>query len=301
VKKKVAVLMGGWSTEREVSLISGMAVFNSLAKAGYQATKIDVQGDITSLLSKLSPKPDVVFNALHGSFGEDGCIQGLLDMLNIPYTYSGLLASAIAMDKPMSKRLFEKAGLFVAEHIIISREDLFVGNFMDPPYVIKPINEGSSVGVQIVKEKRDEIKEEEGVWAYGEKVMVEAFIEGRELTVSVMGDLALAVTEITTEHGFYNYSAKYEEAGSLHILPAKIDKSVYDQAMQMAVTAHETLGCRGVTRTDFRYDGKTLYILELNTQPGMTPTSLVPEQAAHVGLSFEELVSWMVENAEYGP
>ena len=152
----------------------------------------------------------------------------------------------------MSKRLFEKAGLFVAEHIIISREDLFVGNFMDPPYVIKPINEGSSVGVQIVKEKRDEIKEEEGVWAYGEKVMVEAFIEGRELTVSVMGDLALAVTEITTEHGFYNYSAKYEEAGSLHILPAKIDKSVYDQAMQMAVTAHETLGCRGVTRTDFR-------------------------------------------------
>ena len=301
MKKKVAVLMGGWSTEREVSLISGAAVFNSLKLAGYQVISIDVQRDLMSLISQLAPKPDVVFNALHGSFGEDGCIQGLLDILNIPYTYSGLLASAIAMDKPMSKRVFQNAGLSVAEHIIISREDVIAGDFMQPPYVIKPTNEGSSVGVHIVREKNDKIKDQNGVWPYGEKVMVEAFIDGRELTVSVMGDQALAVTEITTEHGFYDYSAKYEKAGSYHIVPANVERSVYDQAMKMALVAHKALGCRGVSRTDFRYDGKTLYILELNTQPGMTPTSLVPEQAAHAGLSFEELVTWMVENAECGP
>lgn len=301
MKKKVAVLMGGWSTEREVSLISGASVYNSLEQIGYQATLIDVQRDLSSLLSQLSPKPDVVFNALHGSFGEDGCIQGLLDILNIPYTHSGLLASALAMDKPMSKKIFEKAGLSVAKHIIISRDDVLAGGFMDTPYVIKPTNEGSSVGVHIVKEESDRIKDESGAWPHGEKVMVEAFIEGRELTVSVMGDLALAVTEITTEHGFYNYYAKYEKSESLHIIPANIEKSVYDQAMKMAVIAHRSLGCRGVSRTDFRYDGKTLYILELNTQPGMTPTSLVPEQAAHAGFSFNELVSWMVKNAECGP
>lgn len=301
MKKKVAVLMGGWSTEREVSLISGASVYNSLEQIGYQATLIDVQRDLSSLLSQLSPKPDVVFNALHGSFGEDGCIQGLLDILNIPYTHSGLLASALAMDKPMSKKIFEKAGLSVAKHIIISRDDVLAGGFMDTPYVIKPTNEGSSVGVHIVKEESDRIKDESGAWQHGEKVMVEAFIEGRELTVSVMGDLALAVTEITTEHGFYNYYAKYEKSESLHIIPANIEKSVYDQAMKMAVIAHRSLGCRGVSRTDFRYDGKTLYILELNTQPGMTPTSLVPEQAAHAGFSFNELVSWMVKNAECGP
>jgi len=301
LKKKVAVLMGGWSTEREVSLISGASVYNSLEQIGYQATLIDVQRDLSSLLSQLSPKPDVVFNALHGSFGEDGCIQGLLDILNIPYTHSGLLASALAMDKPMSKKIFEKAGLSVAKHIIISRDDVLAGGFMDTPYVIKPTNEGSSVGVHIVKEESDRIKDESGAWQHGEKVMVEAFIEGRELTVSVMGDLALAVTEITTEHGFYNYYAKYEKSESLHIIPANIEKSVYDQAMKMAVIAHRSLGCRGVSRTDFRYDGKTLYILELNTQPGMTPTSLVPEQAAHAGFSFNELVSWMVKNAECGP
>tara|TARA_B100001094_G_C18134183_1_gene774045 strand:+ start:392 stop:1297 length:906 start_codon:yes stop_codon:yes gene_type:complete len=301
VSKKVAILMGGWSTEREVSLVSGAAVFKSLKQAGYQVTSIDMQRDLSSLLDQLSPKPDVVFNALHGSFGEDGRIQGLLDVLNIPYTHSGLLASAIAMDKPMSKRLFEKAGLSVAEHIILSREDVLAGNFMAPPFVIKPTNEGSSVGVHIVKEENDKIVNEICTRPYGEKVMVEAFIEGRELTVSVMGDMALAVTEITTEYGFYNYSAKYEKAGSLHVIPAKIEKSVYDQAMQMAIMAHQALGCRGVSRTDFRYDGKKLYILELNTQPGMTPTSLVPEQAAHAGISFEELVIWMVENAECDP
>lgn len=298
MRKKVAILMGGWSAEREVSLISGVAVSNSLKQAGYEVTSIDMQRDMGSLLAQLLPKADVVFNALHGRFGEDGCVQGLLDILDIPYTHSGLLASAIAMDKPMSKRLFEKAGLSVAEHIIISREEALAGDFMMPPYVIKPTNEGSSVGVQVVKKEYSKMVFADGDWPFGEKVMVESFIEGRELTVSVMGGLALAVTEITTEHGFYNYSAKYEKAGSLHIIPAKLDKPVYDQAMQMAVIAHQALGCRGVSRTDFRYDGKTLYVLEVNTQPGLTPTSLVPEQAAHAGISFEELIVWMVENAE---
>ena len=301
MSKRVAVLMGGWSAEREVSLVSGAAVSNILKKAGYQVTSIDVQRDMGSLLTRLFPKPDAVFNALHGRFGEDGCVQGLLDIIDIPYTHSGLLASAIAMDKPMSKRLFEKAGLRVAEHIIVSREDVLAGDVMPRPYVIKPTNEGSSVGVHIVTKGDNKPVFADGAWPYGVEVMAEAFIAGRELTVSVMGDRALAVTEITTEHGFYDYSAKYEKGGSLHVIPADIDKSVYDQAMQMAITAHQALGCRGVSRADFRYDGKTLYILEVNTQPGLTPMSLVPEQAAHAGISFEELVTWMVENAECDP
>ena len=301
MSKRVAVLMGGWSAEREVSLVSGAAVSNILKKAGYQVTSIDVQRDMGSLLTRLFPKPDAVFNALHGRFGEDGCVQGLLDIIDIPYTYSGLLASAIAMDKPMSKRLFEKAGLRVAEHIIVSREDVLAGDVMPRPYVIKPTNEGSSVGVHIVTKDDNKPVFADGAWPYGVEVMAEAFIAGRELTVSVMGDRALAVTEITTEHGFYDYSAKYEKGGSLHVIPADIDKSVYDQAMQMAITAHQALGCRGVSRADFRYDGKTIYILEVNTQPGMTPMSLAPEQAAHAGISFEELVTWMVENAECDP
>jgi len=301
MSKRIAILMGGWSAEREVSLVSGAAVSNSLKKAGYQVTSIDVQRDMGSLLTRLFPKPDAVFNALHGRFGEDGCVQGLLDILDIPYTHSGLLASAIAMDKPMSKRLFEKAGISVADHIIASREDILAGDVMGRPYVIKPTNEGSSVGVHIVTQGDNKPLFAGGAWPYGEEVMVEAFIEGRELTVSVMGDRALAVTEITTQRGFYDYSAKYEKGGSIHVVPADIDKSVYDQAMQMAVTAHQALGCRGLSRADFRYDGKTLYILEVNTQPGMTPMSLVPEQAAHAGISFEELVTWMVENAECDP
>ncbi len=298
MSKNVAILMGGWSAEREVSLVSGAAVSISLKKAGFQVTLIDVQRDMGALLTQLYPKPDAVFNALHGRFGEDGCVQGLLDILNIPYTHSGLLASAIAMDKPMSKRLFANAGIPVAEHKIVSRAEVLAGDIMARPYVIKPTNEGSSVGVNIILDGDNETPFEEDAWPYGEEVMVEAFITGRELTVSVMGDRPLAVTEITTNHGFYDYSAKYEDGESIHVLPAEIDKAVYDEAMRLAVIAHETLGCRGISRADFRYDGKTLYILEVNTQPGMTPTSLVPEQAAHVGVSFEDLVTWMVENAE---
>ena len=301
MRKNVAILMGGWSAEREVSLVSGAAVSNSLKKAGFQITPIDVQRDMGSLLTRLYPKPDCVFNALHGRFGEDGCVQGLLDILNIPYTHSGLLASALAMDKPMSKRLFENAGIAVAEHQIVSRDDVLAGKMMEPPYVIKPTNEGSSVGVHIVQEGDNRLPFADEVWPYGDEVMVERFIPGKELTVSVMGDRALAVTDITTEHSFYDYAAKYEDGGSSHVLPAEIDKAIYDEAMSQAVLAHQTLGCRGVSRADFRYDGDTLYILEVNTQPGMTPTSLMPEQAAHVGISFEELVTWMVENAECDP
>ena len=301
MRKSVAILMGGWSAEREVSLVSGAAVSNSLKTVGFQVTSIDVQRDMGALLTRLYPKPDVVFNALHGRFGEDGCVQGLLDILNIPYTHSGLLASAMAMDKPMSKRLFANAGIPVADHLIVNREDVLAGNVMEPPYVIKPSNEGSSVGVHIVSQGDNKTPFAHDAWPYGDEVMVEKFIAGRELTVSVMGDRPLAVTEITTEHGFYDYSAKYEKGGSLHVLPAEIDKAVYDEAMRLAALAHETLGCRGVSRADFRYDGDTLYMLEVNTQPGMTPTSLVPEQAALVGISFEQLVTWMVENAECDP
>jgi D-alanine-D-alanine ligase len=301
MNKNVAILMGGWSAEREVSLVSGAAVSNSLKKAGFQVTPIDVQRDMGSLLTRLYPKPDAVFNALHGRFGEDGCVQGLLDIVNVPYTHSGLLASALAMDKPMSKTLFENAGIPVAEHKIVSRSEVLSGDVMARPYVIKPTNEGSSVGVHIVEEGDNKLPFEDETWPYGEEVMVESFISGRELTVTVMGDRPLAVTEITTNHEFYDYSAKYEDGGSTHVLPAEVEGEVYDEAMRLALLAHQILGCRGVSRADFRYDGETLYILEVNTQPGMTPTSLVPEQAAHVGISFEELVTWMVENAECDP
>ena len=285
MNKKVAVLMGGWSAERDVSLVTGAAVTNALKASGYQVTPIDVQRDMGALLTRLFPKPDVVFNALHGRFGEDGCVQGLLDILGIPYTYSGLLASALAMDKPMSKRLFEQAGIVV-------------GDVMDRPYVIKPTNEGSSVGVHVVTEGDNKLPFDDISWPYGEQVMVEKFIPGRELTVSVMDGKSLAVTEIVTSHQFYDYGAKYEEGGSRHVIPAEIEPDVYEEALRIAALAHEVLGCRGVSRADMRYDGQNLVMLEVNTQPGMTPTSLIPEQAAHVGISFEQLVSWMVDNAE---
>ena len=296
--KNVAVFMGGWSAERDVSLVSGAACAEALKRAGYSVTAIDVQRDVGSLLGRLFPKPDVVFNALHGRFGEDGCMQGLLDILNIPYTHSGLTASAVAMDKPMAKRLFKDVGIPVAEDMVATRDQVLAGDVLEPPYVVKPSNEGSSVGIHIIRAGENELPFAHDSWPYGETVMVEKFIEGRELTVAVMGDKPLAVTEITTDHEFYDYDAKYAEGGSTHQIPADIDKDVYDEALRLAKLAHDTLGCRGVSRSDFIYDGKALYILEVNTQPGMTPTSLVPEQAQHVGISFEDLVSWMVENAE---
>ena len=294
----VAVLMGGWSAEREVSLVSGAACAKALQDAGYQVTTIDVQRDVGALITRLYPRPDAVFNALHGRFGEDGCIQGLLDILGIPYTHSGVLASAVAMDKPMAKRLFEAEGIPVADHVVTTIEAARAKEPMARPYVAKPMNEGSSVGVHIVREGDNEPPFEGSGWSYGELVMIERYIPGRELTVSVMGGKALAVTEITTARGFYDYDAKYVNGGSIHVIPAEVDKGVYDQAMDLSERAFKAIGCRGVARTDFRYDGDTLYMLEINTQPGMTPTSLVPEQAAHAGLSFQDLVVWMVEQAE---
>ena len=296
--KHVAVLMGGWSAEREVSLMSGAAVTRALNDQGFDVTAIDVQRDMGTLLTRLYPKPDIVFNTLHGRFGEDGCVQGLLDILNIPYTHSGLLASALAMDKVMAKRIFQMAGIQVADHVIASSQTLSKTHVMEPPYVIKPTNEGSSVGVHIVRSGDNTERFSEPGWPLGTSVMVEKYIEGREFTVAVIGDRALAVTEITTDRGFYDYDAKYAEGGSTHVIPADIDQGLYDEIMRLALLAHQSLGCRGVSRADFRYDGKEIYILEVNTQPGLTPTSLIPEQAAHVNISFNELITWMVDNAK---
>ena len=297
--RHVAVLMGGWSAEREVSLVSGAAVVKGLREADYQVTPIDVQRDMGVLMTRLYPRPDAVFNALHGRYGEDGCVQGLLNILEIPYTHSGLLASSLAMDKPMAKAVCVAAGIAVAEHKIASREEILAGDVMERPYVIKPLNEGSSVGVHIMH-PGDNMPPFNGIgWPFGNRAMVERYIPGKELTVAVIGDRPLTVTDITTDRGFYDYDAKYAEGGSSHRIPASIEPAVFDEALDVALRAHRALGCRGVSRADFRFDGDTLFLLEINTQPGLTPTSLVPEQADHLGISFSELVAWMVEHAEY--
>ncbi|KQX39948.1 D-alanine--D-alanine ligase [Devosia sp. Root436] len=300
--KHVAVLMGGWSNERPVSLSSGAECSAALRRAGYRVTEVDVGRDIANVLLEL--RPDVAFNALHGPFGESGMIQGLLELLQIPYTHSGVLASALAMDKHQAKIMLKAAGIPVTDHVIVSRPEAARSHVMAPPYVIKPIAEGSSFGVFIVKANvshpPQEILRED--WNCGEEIMVERFIPGRELTCAVMGDVALGVTEIVTDLGFYNYEAKYAANGSRHIIPADLKPKIYDKVQKLSLAAHAALGCRGVTRTDFRYndaageDGE-LVCLEINTQPGMTPTSLAPEQAAHAGHSYEELVAWMVEDA----
>ncbi|MDP6925474.1 MAG: D-alanine--D-alanine ligase [Rhodospirillales bacterium] len=294
--KHVAVLMGGWSVEREVSLVSGAAVAKALAESGYRVTAIDVQRDVGALLPRLYPKPDAVFNALHGRFGEDGCVQGLLNILEIPYTHSGVMASSLAMDKPMAKLVMATAGIKGADHKVVSNEDIADGKVMEAPFVIKPLNEGSSVDVHIVQDHNDLDLDGEN-WGYSGRVMVEKFIPGRELTVAVMNGQSLAVTEISTGREFYDYDAKYEDGGSQHTVPAAIEQDVYDEAMRISARAHDVLGCRGVSRADLRYDGDDLYMLEVNTQPGMTPTSLVPEQAEYAGISFGELVSQLVEEA----
>ncbi|TVR98744.1 MAG: D-alanine--D-alanine ligase [Rhodospirillales bacterium] len=291
MSKRVAVLMGGWSAEREVSLVSGEACCRALAEAGHMVTPIRLERDPAALLAALEPRPDVVFNALHGRWGEDGCVQGLLEILGIPYTHSGVMASALAMDKPMAKRLFADAGIPVAPHVILDAGEVAAGDPMPRPFVVKPLNEGSSVGVAIVRDG-DPLPPH-----HPAAVMVERFIPGRELTVAVMGDRPLGVTEITTARGFYDYDAKYAPGGSVHVVPAEVPPAVYAEAMRLALAAHRTLGCRGVSRADMRFDGDTLFMLEVNTQPGMTPTSLVPEQAAHAGIAFPDLVDWMVEAA----
>lgn len=300
--RNVAVLMGGWSSERAVSLVSGKAVAEALHATGYAATAIDVGRDVAALLAQLTPRPDVIFNALHGRWGEDGCIQGLLEILGIPYTHSGVLASAMAMDKPIAKRMFKDAGIRCAEHVIAHRDEVLAGDVMPRPYVIKPLNEGSSVGVHIVLDDGDVPALDTDSWNFGEQVMVERYIAGREITVAVMGEQALGVTEIRPASGFYDYDAKYTAGRAEHVVPAPLPPSVYEEALAQALRAHRTLGCRGVTRADMRYDDTEgepglVYLLEINTQPGMTPMSLVPELAAHADIGFPDLVSWMVENA----
>jgi D-alanine-D-alanine ligase len=292
----VAVLLGGRSNEREVSLITGLAVEKALIESGYRVKSIDVGESMLTLLNSLDPKPDVVFNALHGRYGEDGCIQGLLNCLDIRYTHSGVLASAMAFNKPVAKSIMAAAGIKVAEHQIITYDELLDGTVMSRPYVLKPLSEGSSVGILIIQED-DIFEPKKGDWAFGDKVMVERFIPGRELTVTVMGDRSLAVTEVRTGRSFYDYDAKYIDGGSTHIVPADVPKAVYEEALRVSLLAHRSLECRGLSRVDIRYDGKNLYVLEVNTQPGMTPTSLVPEQAAYLNISFNELVIWLVENA----
>jgi D-alanine-D-alanine ligase len=301
--KRVAVLMGGWSAEREISLISGGACARALEAVGYRVDTIDVTHDLRSLLAALDPAPDVAFNALHGRGGEDGTIQAVLELLHIPYTHSGVLASALAMDKPAAKLVFAAAGLPLAESIVLSRGQLAAGDPMPRPFVVKPINEGSSVGVKIVRCGDNAWLRDVESWTYGERVMAERYVPGREITAAVMGDRALGVLEIQPSHGtLYDYAAKYAPGGSVHVMPAPLHPQAYAQAMEIALGAHRALGCRGVSRADLRYDDTAgepghLALLEVNTQPGMTPTSLVPEIAAHAGLSFNELVRWMVENA----
>lgn len=299
----VAVLLGGLSAEREVSLNSGNACADALEAEGYRVTRLDVGKDVAERLREL--RPDVCFNALHGRWGEDGCIQGLLETLQIPYTHSGVLASALAMDKAQAKLALAAAGVPIAEHKIVHRMVAAKEHVMDPPYVIKPVAEGSSVGIFIVRE--DQRHPPQGLtasdWALGEEVMVERFIPGKELTCAVIDEQPTGVIDILPAEGlaFYDYEAKYAPGGSKHVLPAEILPDVYQFVQKLALKAHKALGCRGVTRTDFRYDaesgGNSVVCLEVNTQPGMTGTSLVPELAAHAGWTFGELVRWIVEDA----
>lgn len=304
---RVAVLHGGISAEREVSLATGKQVVAALREAGFAVTPIEATADLGALIAALTPAPDVVFNALHGRFGEDGSIQGVLDWMGIPYTHSGVRASALAMDKTAAKAVFRAHGLPVAESRLVSRAELEIADPMPMPYVLKPVNEGSSVGVHIVKAGDNRRAEIARGWRFGETIMAERFIAGRELTVGVMGDRALAVTDILAEAGaFYDYESKYAEGGSRHVIPARLHPDAYARAMEVALAAHRALGCRGATRADFRYDDTRgepgeLILLEMNTQPGLTPTSLLPEQAAHCGVPFPELCAWMVREARHGP
>ena len=293
---RVAVLLGGPSAEREVSLSSGRECAKALRVAGYQVIEVDAGPDLANALADL--KPDCVFNALHGRWGEDGCVQGILEWLRIPYTHSGVLASALAMDKARAKEAYRVAGLPIVESVIVPKSEAMARHVIPAPYVVKPNNEGSSVGVYLVMEGANSpprLSDE-----MPETVMVEAYVPGREMTVAVMGDRALCVTEIITT-GWYDYDAKYKEGGSRHVLPAELPPAVTEACLDYALRAHEALGCRGMSRTDFRWNEarglEGLVLLETNTQPGMTPTSLAPEQAAHVGISFPELVAWMVEDA----
>jgi D-alanine-D-alanine ligase len=301
---RVAVLFGGISAEREVSLSTGRQVVIALRSAGFEVHPIEVTQDLGAVIEALrDPRPDVVFNALHGRFGEDGAIQGVLDWLGLPYTHSGVRASALAMDKVAAKAVFAAAGLPVPRGQVVEIAALEADDPMPRPYVVKPANEGSSVGVEIIMAGDNRRAEIARAWRFGPTALVEEFVPGRELTVGVMGERALAVTEVIAEAGsFYDYDSKYADGGSRHVIPARVHPDTYDRAMTVAVAAHRALGCRGATRADFRYDDTDgepgrLVLLEVNTQPGLTPTSLLPEQAAHHGIGFPALCAWMVENA----
>ena len=304
--KHVAVLMGGWSSERPVSLDSGNGCADALEQAGYRVTRVDVQRDVAEVLAKL--KPDVALNALHGPFGEDGSIQGVLEILGIPYTHSGVLASALAMNKARAKDVMQAAGIPVADSLLMHRLEAARAHAMEPPYVVKPVAEGSSFGVLIVREGAINPPQQlfADDWAFGETVMVERYVGGRELTCGVMGDEALEIIElITTDGGWYDYDSKYSDHGARHVIPAPLSPNIYQSIQNLAVRAHQALGCRGISRADFRYDDRPdgtgqLVCLEVNTQPGMTATSLVPDMARYAGIDFPALVSWMVEDASCG-
>jgi len=294
--------MGGWSSERPVSLSSGSACADALEAGGFRVTRIDVGRDIADVLARL--RPDVAFNALHGPFGEDGSIQGLLEILEIPYTHSGVLASALAMNKPKAKDVMKAAGIPVAESVLVPRLEAARAHALAPPYVVKPPNEGSSFGVLIVNGDAAHPPQQlyADDWPHGDMVMVERYVAGRELTCGVLGNKPLDVIDIITEDRFYDYHAKYATGGSKHVLPARLLPDIYQNVRMLALRAHQALGCRGVSRADFRYDDRPggtgqLICLEVNTQPGMTATSLVPEMAAYAGMDFPALVRWMVEDA----
>ncbi|MBO6765171.1 D-alanine--D-alanine ligase [Maricaulis sp.] len=298
--KRIAVLLGGLSPERDVSLVSGAACAKGLREKGYDVVEIDAGRDLYRQLEEAAP--DIVFNALHGEWGEDGLVQGVLEHFGKPYTHSGVLASALAMDKQKAKDVLRAAGIPCPEGFIANRFEAAKSHAMKPPYVAKPNAQGSSVGVHIVLEGANRPPAELGstAWALGEEVLIERYIPGRELTVAVMEDRALCVTEIVPKTTFYDYDAKYAAGGSDHILPAPVPEEIAERACELALKAHKALGCRGLTRSDFRYDSTSeepLWLLEINTQPGMTPTSLAPEQAQYCGIAFSDLVQWMAENA----
>jgi D-alanine-D-alanine ligase len=295
----VAVLLGGLSSEREVSLVSGAACADALERLGAKVSRVDAGRDLAQVLAKL--KPDVCFNALHGAWGEDGCVQGVLETLGLPYTHSGVLASALAMDKARAKAVLAAAGVTVPGGGLYNRFDVARDHVMPPPYVVKPNAEGSSVGVFLVFEGANGPPQAVVApdWVYGEEVMVEPYIRGKELAAGVMDGKGMTVTEIIPRTGFYDYDAKYGDGGSSHVIPAEIPPHAFEKALKLAEIAHAALGCRGVTRSDLRYDdiNDILVLLEVNTQPGMTPTSLIPEQAALQGVDFDQLVLWITEDA----
>jgi D-alanine-D-alanine ligase len=300
-KLQIAVLMGGWSGEREVSLNGGKAISSAIRALGHDAIEIDVQPDLQKLLNNLSPKPDLVINNLHGPWGEDGHIQSILDIMGLPYNTSGQLSSAMAMDKVISKKIFISDNIPTPEYKVLPIKEAFGRQVMDFPYVMKPINEGSTLGVYIVKAEA-EIPEMPSDWTYGDHVLVERYIPGRELSVPVLGDRAVGVIELRPTVGFYDYKAKYTDGITEHIVPAKIDETVYQRALKYALQAHRALGCQGMSRADFRYDDTKgepgdLYLLEVNTQPGMVELSIVPDVVRNIdGMSFKDLVQWMIED-----